>query len=56
MNMTAKQFEKKAAQVLEKYGKYNVSEHKVWKERDQIFFSVKLGPDSLRKETWGVSA
>ena len=54
--MTARQFEKKVTQVLEKYGKYNVSEHKVWKERNQIFFSVKMDPDSLRKEPWGVSA
>ena len=47
--MTARQFEKRIAPVLEKYGKYNMTAHKVWKEKDQIFFSVKLGPDAFRK-------
>ena len=54
--MTARQFEKRIAPVLEKYGKYNMTAHKVWKEKDQIFFSVKLGPDAFHKDPWGVSA
>ena len=54
--MTARQFEKKIAPVLEKYGKYHVAGHKVWKENSQIYFSVRFDPDGLRKEPWGVSA
>ena len=54
--MTARQFEKKAASVLEKYKSYNIADHKVWKEKDQIFFSVRFDPDAFRKEPWGVSA
>ena len=54
--MTTRQFEKKIAPVLEKYGKYRVADHKVWKEKDQIFFSARFEPEGLRKEPWGVSA
>ena len=54
--MTVRQFEKKIAPVLEKYGKYHVASHKVWREGEQIFFSVRFDPDALRKEPWGVSA
>ena len=54
--MTVRQFEKKIAPVLARYGKYNVTAHKVWKENGQIFFSVRFAPDPLRKEPWGVSA
>lgn len=54
--MTAKQFDKKAAAVLAGYTKYNIADHKVWKEKDQIFFSVRLDPDRFRREPWGVSA
>lgn len=53
--MTARQFEKKIAPVLEKYGKYNISGRKVWKEQDQIFLSLRFESDTLRKEPWGVS-
>ena len=54
--MTVRQFEKKIAPVLERYGKYNVTSHRVWKENGQIYFSVRFDPDALRKEPWGVSA
>ena len=54
--MTARQFEKKLVPVLEKYGKYNLADHKVWREKDQIFFSVRFDSDAFRKEPWGVSA
>ncbi len=54
--MTAKQFERVITPVLDKYRKYHLADHKVWKEKDQIFFSVRFAPEKLRKETWGVSA
>lgn len=54
--MTTRQFEKKIAPVLEKYGKYHMTACKVWKEKNQIFFSIRFAPDSFRKEPWGVSA
>ena len=54
--MTVRQFEKKIAPVLEKYQKYNITTHKVWKENSQIYLSVRFDPDALRKEPWGVSA
>ena len=54
--MTVRQFEKRIAPVLEKYGKYHMTDHKVWKEKDQIFFSIRFDPDRFRKEPWGVSA
>ena len=52
--MTAKQFEKKVSGVLDGYRHYNVVSHKTWKKGDQLFLSVKLGPDLLRSEPWGV--
>ena len=55
--MTARQFEKRVASVLEqKYGKYNVTDYKVWKEGNQIYLSVRFGSDAFRGEPWGVSA
>ena len=54
--MTARQFDRKASAVLEKYGKYNIVNHKVWREKDQIFFSAKFNPGLFRTEPWGVSA
>lgn len=54
--MTVRQFEKRIAPILEKYGKYNLTAHRLWKEKDQIFFSARFDPDTLRKEPWGVSA
>ena len=54
--MTARQFDRKASAVLEKYGKYNIADHKVWREKDQIFFSARFNPGLFRTEPWGVSA
>ena len=54
--MTARQFERKIVPILRKYAKYNLTDHKVWREKDQIFFSAKFDPDAFRKEPWGVSA
>lgn len=54
--MTVRQFEKRIAPVLEKYGKYNMRTHMVWKENNQFYFSVRFNPDTFRKEPWGVSA
>ena len=55
--MTARQFEKRVSSVLnQKYRKYNVTDFKVWKEGKQLLFSVRLDPDAVRNEPWGVSA
>ena len=42
--------------MLDRYRLYDIQSHKVWKEDGQLFLSVKLGPEMLRKESWGVSA
>ena len=54
--MTSRQFEKKASEVLKKYEKYRLAGYKVWREKDQFFFSVRFDPDRFRKQVWGVSA
>ena len=54
--MTVRQFEKRIAPVLAKYGKYNMTAHKVWKENSLIYFSMRFDPEGLRKEPWGVFA
>ena len=54
--MTATQFEKKVSHVLAGYRHYNIISHKTWKEGGQLLLSVKLGPELLRSEPWGVYA
>ena len=54
--MTARQFEKTVRMVLESYQNYNITDCKVWKENNQIYFTLKLGPDRFRAEPWAVSA
>ena len=54
--MTACQFEKTVRMVLESYQNYNITDCKVWKENNQIYFTLKLGPDRFRAESWAVSA
>ena len=54
--MTARQFEKTVRMVLESYRNYNITDCKVWKENNQIYFTLKLGPDRFRTESWAVSA
>ncbi len=54
--MTVRQFEKKVSAVLAGYRRYNIISHKTWREDHQLFLSVKLGPEMLRKEPWGVYA
>jgi hypothetical protein len=54
--LTLRQFEKKVSAVLAGYRRYNILSHKTWKEDSQLFLSVKLGPEMLRKEPWGVYA
>ena len=54
--MTLRQFEKKVSAVLAGYRRYNILSQKTWKEDNQLFLSVKLGPEMLRKEPWGVYA
>ena len=54
--MTARQFEKTVRMVLESYQNYNITDCKVWKENNQIYFTLKLGPDRFRAESWAVSA
>lgn len=54
--MTLRQFEKKVSAVLAGYRRYSILSHKTWKEDSQLFLSVKLGPEMLRKEPWGVYA
>ena len=55
--MTVRQFDRRVSAVLaQKYRKYNVTGHKVWKEGKQLFLSVRFGPDMFRSQAWGVSA
>jgi len=54
--LTLRQFEKKVSAVLAGYRRYNILSQKTWKEDSQLFLSVKLGPEMLRKEPWGVYA
>ena len=54
--MTARQFDKKVVSVLERYRTYKIADHRVWKEKNQIFFSVRFEPDLFRKDPWGISA
>ena len=55
--MTARQFDRRVTYVLEqKYRRYRVTDHKVWKEGNQIFLSVRFGTDAFRSEPWGISA
>ena len=54
--MTTRQFEKRVSNVLEHYTRYTIVSHKTWKEGGQLYLGLKLGPDRLRKEAWGVSA
>ncbi|MBQ9663109.1 MAG: hypothetical protein IJV40_08185 [Oscillospiraceae bacterium] len=53
--MTARQFEKRVTEVLGQYGKYNITGCKVWRENNQIYLTVKLGPDLFRDQPWAVS-
>ena len=54
--MTTRRFDKKVSAVLSRYSRYSIVSHKVWKEDGQLYLSVKLGPEMLRSEPWGVSA
>ena len=54
--MTTRQFEKHVSNVLAHYTRYNIVSHKAWKEGEQLYLGLKLGPDLLRNGVWGVSA
>ena len=54
--MTTRRFEKIVSSVLDGYRRYHVLDHRVWKEDGQLFLGVKMGPERLRPEPWGVSA